>query len=67
MSDKKLKPCPFCGNVAVINFDSTLSHLGKTEWFAKCRNCTATGGIALSKNVAITMWNRRVGEEAQND
>jgi len=62
VAEPKLKPCPFCGGVAVIIFDNTLRHKGKVDWFVKCRECETQGPVVRSKKAAIAAWNKRAGE-----
>lgn len=52
MTDKKLKPCPFCGGEAKVrNFIS-----GRD---VHCKNCYASVKILDSKEEAIKAWNTR--------
>ena len=59
----KLKPCPFCGGKASINFDSeaTVDTQGRCwAYNIVCDKCCATSGLAYSIEMAIEIWNRRV-------
>ena len=51
---EKLKPCPFCGENPEI-----LSNLHYV--WVECMNCHARHDPALTKEVAVTQWNRREG------
>ena len=52
MTDKKLKPCPFCGGEAKVrNFIS-----GRD---VHCKNCYASVKILDSNEEAIKAWNTR--------
>lgn len=62
MSDKKLKPCPFCGG----DCECTTSYLyGKVKGYSiNCKKCNVEQGILYkSKQSAINAWNRRVKNE----
>lgn len=60
----KLKPCPFCGNKAVIrtiephthNLVNIPDHPGSV--FIECSNCTCAIS-ADNRKEAIKLWNRR--------
>lgn len=54
MSDK-LKPCPFCGNVAAIWRDEKR---GICTIF--CTDCNAEIKLCFSRQAAIDAWNNRV-------
>ena len=59
----RLKPCPFCGGRASINFDSEAIIDSKGRHWAYnvvCDKCCATSGLAYSIEMAIEIWNRRV-------
>ena len=56
----KLKPCPFCGNAAILkSFD-----VFNTKWFyIKCSKCNAEiNDPAPSEKMAANKWNRRADE-----
>lgn len=52
-SDKRLKPCPFCGGKAMLVSDIR-------DNCVRCMKCGASGGcVHYSKSEAIEMWNKR--------
>lgn len=73
MSEKELKPCPFCGTVPYIEkiplWHGSHGYHGCYEYDIHCKNCGCR--VILSKNQtiyikdkeainnAITTWNRR--------
>ena len=75
MSDKRLKPCPFCGCKDVCLYvKKHLGHpieiLGCKYWYAECLNCDARTGDCFDgdadiygykdgEEAAIKMWNLR--------
>lgn len=57
-----LKPCPFCGGEAVINYKQALN-----TWIVECSNlsCPASYMIGMDYDTeaeAIEAWNRRAYE-----
>jgi len=65
----KLKPCPFCGNVELKDFD--IETTGRQSLHIKnkvkscsvhCWKCGANGAIESSDKKAIEAWNKRSGE-----
>ncbi len=55
----KLKPCPFCGDTAVV------LHLADDTWEVKCEDgCEARNYNWVSEEAAIKAWNNRPGEKA---
>jgi len=70
MSQAKLKPCPFCGNVDMDNDEGCFPvrfHQGRpTAWEVRCGNpsCFAFEAEAGSREIAIEKWNRRYAGEA---
>ena len=61
----ELKPCPFCGGEAFLNFDpEAVEDTFGRKWAFNvfCGNCCATTGICWSKEQAIEAWNRRAYE-----
>lgn len=61
MSD--LKPCPFCGSEAVVNYKQALG-----TWIVECTNsyCPASYMIGMdydTKLEAVDAWNRRPNNE----
>ena len=65
MSKIKLKPCPFCGEKAILKRDRV------GLYCAKCTNCGCMTtfqfdfdeGEEVSKRKAADVWNRRAGEQ----
>jgi Lar family restriction alleviation protein len=56
MSEKQnLKPCPFCGGEAHIEFSWSI-------YYGECNKCFATGPENVTKSNAIKRWNKRTGE-----
>lgn len=53
MSDK-LKPCPFCGEEAILK---EIEYLGM---FIVCSKCGAKTSYQLGRSLVVKMWNRRV-------
>ena len=51
-----LKPCPFCGNKAEIDFFES-----ECTWYIGCTNCTCEIQD-LSEEKAISAWNNRHDE-----
>ena len=57
----ELKPCPFCGNEAVME---TLLFVGAKWFYVKCVECGAEiKAPASSENIAANKWNRRATDE----
>ena len=59
--ETKLKPCPFCGSLATVNFTI------ENGWFPGCTN-SCVGMIESwkgynTKNIATEKWNRRAKQE----
>ena len=59
MTDE-LKPCPFCGSKKV-----EFANMPGRGMFVYCMNCKASANIALRKEDAIYLWNKRA--EVEND
>ena len=73
--EKKLKPCPFCGNTQpklLRDADISIYYQGHVpvDYAVVCDatkgGCGATGGFAGSKEKAAYNWNKRA-QEAKND
>ena len=68
--DKKLKPCPFCGNEVVIidDYNPRLYRPIKNgKYYISCYDCgimmgydTDYGGQFNTEKEAIEAWNRRI-------
>ncbi len=56
----KLKPCPFCGSVAI-----TLEKVNFGETQVCCTNCGAKADSYLYEKSAIDAWNRRMNNDAE--
>lgn len=48
-------PCPFCGGVAMIEYDT----VSPFEYNVFCGDCGVMLGISEDKQVAISKWNTR--------
>ena len=48
-------PCPFCGGVAMIEYDT----VSQFEYNVFCGDCGVMLGISEDKQVAISEWNTR--------
>lgn len=66
-----LKPCPFCGGEACVQ-TTTKSHIPAA--FVYCKKCNSVSALFLDTKRdgtflfdAIDAWNRRAGEEGNND
>jgi Lar family restriction alleviation protein len=57
-NDKKLKPCPFCGEEANDGYRNPA--LGC--WYVSCPACHAVGPLESTKEEATASWNRRAKE-----
>ena len=54
----ELKPCPFCGGEATLWKDC----LADRPWHILC-GCGGRVGYFVTKEEAVTAWNRRVGDD----
>lgn len=56
-----LKPCPFCGGVAIMDFALiNKKHVGIVEFHkVKCATCKSQTNIFASREEAVNLWNRR--------
>ncbi len=52
----KIKPCPFCGNIAFVNFTPGG---GSPNWAVICRGCFARIDYQITPRQAINAWNKR--------
>ncbi len=62
MTPPELKPCPFCGGIAVARFQ--LDDIG--DYRVVCDGCGASAcpqGIRYSQSEAITDWNTRATQK----
>ena len=65
MPEIKLKPCPFCGGMGILNNEKN-----RTVSFVKCIQCGAESGIVhvsaeyCADEQAIEAWNRRIDKNA---
>jgi len=60
MPEPELKTCPHCGGVACTGFNECAKH--EYNWYVICTNCNARTGL-YTREAAIAAWNKRVGEE----
>jgi Lar family restriction alleviation protein len=56
MSKKEIKPCPFCGGIAIHK--STKNVWGKC-YFVYCQGCGCNGPIADTIDKAVMYWGSR--------
>lgn len=59
--DERLKPCPFCGNKAIMH-----QSIASRKYFAKCMMPYCGAAVFSAKNTideAVDAWNRRVTDE----
>ncbi len=63
----KLKLCPFCGGNAAIR--QRPAHVGRGIYTPKCTNkyCLASGEPFVTEREAAVFWNRRAGEEKNDE
>jgi len=72
MTDE-LKPCPFCGGIAVVKCISDISRPGTDDWWVSCSICrverpsTRKSEIVGTRDEAIAAWNRRAYPPAPID
>lgn len=76
MSEKELKPCPFCGGEAFLKYGKSTT-FGTFEALVFCKNCSASvvgvssinfstyrfeekNGYDIAQKQAVKAWNRRV-------
>lgn len=50
----ELRECPFCGGTAIVE--------GEAYYWVYCDNCRAETRGVHSKSLAISLWNKRVGD-----
>jgi len=56
LNDIELKPCPFCGGEADMDYEPC--GLRSVDWIVFCNNCLAKM-TSTEKEDAIKQWNRR--------
>lgn len=62
----ELKPCPFCGGEACIQRHELIGH--EDTFGVVCLNCRAeTRQLFTHEKVAARAWNRRVGEQDEDN
>lgn len=53
---EELKPCPFCGGKAWVQ------HFPLSDTYeVRCSDCNIGTCMLLHRDIAVEMWNRRVG------
>lgn len=57
LTEKELKPCPFCGGKA------SYIESGKGAYWIKCYRCRVETEAYDCKEEALKVWNRRAGDE----
>lgn len=65
MSDKYLKPCPFCGSSHVLAEDFEEFDMGM--YWIRCGDCGAGVSTKDTMEEAIKAWNRRVNDVQRDD
>ena len=62
LTEKELKPCPFCGRKACII--NTGNHYPRAFYRIVCQSCyTVQGKFYDTEEESIEAWNKRVCEE----
>jgi Lar family restriction alleviation protein len=54
---EELKPCPFCGEKAVL--EDTVTGIKTVLYYVSCLNCPATMEFSSSKEESAKAWNQR--------
>lgn len=54
VDEYELKPCPFCGGIAITCFSSRIQ-----KWWIFCKKCGANGDLEDSLDKAADAWNLR--------
>ena len=65
MTELKLKPCPFCGELPIINHikeSGALFDCGLFEYWVVCPRCGIRTQRNIKQSIVITTWNRRMQE-----
>lgn len=67
MNSPKLKPCPFCGNIAPIFEKRRYDATGEIRTAVVCGNerCRSQTWLWRDEENAAAAWNRRAGEETK--
>ena len=66
--DKRLLPCPFCGNVSIKEENDAWPSIGQPprQWWVECwGGCYARTAKFGSEAEALAAWNTRVGPAAR--
>lgn len=58
----KLKPCPFCGDKAILRNRAASFYTNDRYYAAKCISCGAMVGESDNKKEVVEAWNRRAGD-----
>jgi Lar family restriction alleviation protein len=61
MKSETLKPCPFCGEVPIVEYDLNIKLYSVSCHSKKCHICLMTWA-RRKKQDAIDYWNQRAGE-----
>lgn len=61
-TDKRLKPCPFCG-CDDLNVEYTTIANMRELFFVRCYDCGISASWNYTKENVFKMWNTRVGEK----
>ena len=62
---EKLKPCPFCGGEAALQYGRFYGNEFYKDYFCFCDECEASTTYFPTVAEAIEAWNRRVNNECQ--
>lgn len=61
MKKSELKPCPFCGEKAVVL--QHISNYGNRYYFVTCIDCGNRTEYKNTTQTVMRLWNRRVDNE----
>lgn len=63
MENEKLKPCPFCGGIATLNYSSGNENWSQS-WSVYCGNCGAKTKGAFGSNIWVKVNEKTKAEDA---